>query len=77
MKMHENLKKEGKSRKNYKPRRGVKVQFIMHSWSLLNSNCSVGPSESETKFSSKEIWYGLREIAWFPWHLLYDSRDGG
>ena len=32
MKMHENLKKdERKSRKNYKPRGGVKVQFILHS----------------------------------------------
>ena len=29
-------------------------------------NCSVGASECETKFS-KEIWYGLRENAWFPW----------
>ena len=28
-------------------------------------NCSVGPSEYETEFSSKEIWYGLRENAWF------------
>ena len=29
--MHENLKNEGKSRKNYKPRGGVKVQSILHS----------------------------------------------
>ena len=33
-------------------------------------NCSMGPSECETKFSSKEIWYGLRENAWFPWQPL-------
>ena len=32
MKMRENFKKnEGKSSKNYKPRRGVKVRSIMHS----------------------------------------------
>ena len=24
----------------------------------------VGPSECETKFSSKDIWYGLCENAW-------------
>ena len=31
MKMRENFKKnEGKSRKNYKPRGGVKVQSILH-----------------------------------------------
>ena len=31
MRMHENLKNEGKSRKIYKPRVGVKVRSIMHS----------------------------------------------
>ena len=31
MKMHENFKKEGKSRKNYKPSGGVKVRSILHS----------------------------------------------
>ena len=31
MKMHENLKNEVKSRKNYKPRGGVKVRSILHS----------------------------------------------
>ena len=31
MKMHESLKNEGKSRKNYKPRGGVKVRPILHS----------------------------------------------
>ena len=41
-------------------------------------NSSVGPSECETKFSSKEIWYGLRENAWFPWQpLIRFSRWGG
>ena len=41
-------------------------------------NCSVGPSECETKFSSKEIWYGLRENAWFPWQpLILFSGLGG
>ena len=39
--IHENAwklkKNEGKSRKNYKPRRGVKVQYILHSLGLLNS----------------------------------------
>ena len=33
-------------------------------------NCSVGPPECEMKLSSKEIWYGLRENAWFPWQPL-------
>ena len=33
-------------------------------------NCSVGPSKCEMKFSSKEIWYGLPENAWFPWQPL-------
>ena len=38
MKMHENLKKlSEKSRKNYKPRGGVKVRSILHSKGLLNS----------------------------------------
>ena len=31
MKIHENLKNEGKSRKHYKPRGGTKVQSILHS----------------------------------------------
>ena len=31
-------------------------------------NCLVGPSECETKFSSKENWYGIRDD---------DSRDWG
>ena len=29
-------------------------------------NCTVGPPGCETKFSSKEIWYGLHKNAWFP-----------
>ena len=33
-------------------------------------NCSVGPLECETKFSSKEIWYGLFKNAWFAWQPL-------
>ena len=41
-------------------------------------NCSVGPSECETKYSSKEIWYGLSEkMHGFHGNLLYDSRDWG
>ena len=41
-------------------------------------NSSVGPSECETKSSLKEIWYELRENAWFPWqpHICF-SRLGG
>ena len=37
-------------------------------------NCSVGPSECETKFSFKETWYGLRENAWFTWqpHMIFE-----
>ena len=35
--IHENLKNEGKSRKNYKPRGGVEVRAILHSHGLLNS----------------------------------------
>ena len=32
MKMHKNFQKnEGKSRKNYKPKGGVKVRYILHS----------------------------------------------
>ena len=41
-------------------------------------NCPVGPSGCETKFSSKEIWYGLRENTWFPWQpLIWFTRLGG
>ena len=63
------LKNEGKSRKNYKPRGGVKVRSLLGPFKLM-PNRSVGPSECEMKFSSQEIRYGLRENAWFPWQPL-------
>ena len=37
MKILENLKNEGKSRKNFKPRGGVEVRSNLHSYGLLNS----------------------------------------
>ena len=37
MSIHENLKNEGKTRKNYKPLRGVEVLSILHPKGLLNS----------------------------------------
>ena len=35
IKLHENLKNEGKSRRNYKPMGGVEVRSILHSYGLL------------------------------------------
>ena len=40
-------------------------------------NCSVGPSECETKFSSKEIWYGLLKMHGYNGNTFYDSQDRG
>ena len=37
MNIHANLKNEGKSRKNYKPRGGVEVRSILRSYGLLNA----------------------------------------
>ena len=70
VKIHENLKKnEGKSRKNYKPRGGVKVESILHSWGLSKS-CQI--VQWDVKRSSLEKKFGMRygENAWFPWQPL-------
>ena len=41
-------------------------------------NCSLGPPGWETKVSSKKIWFGLCEIAWFPCQPIANlSRGGG
>ena len=65
------LKNEGKSRKNHKPRGGLRYDLSCTFRALkVIPNCLVGPSECETKFSSKEIWYVLWENAWFPWQPL-------
>ena len=37
MKIHETLKKREKSRNKYKPRIGVELRSILHSYGLLNS----------------------------------------
>ena len=66
------LKNEGKLCKNNKPRGGVKGKIypaLLGPFTFM-PNCSVGPSEYETKFSSKENWNGLHENAWFPWQPL-------
>ena len=39
-------------------------------------NCSLGPPGWETKVSSKKIWFGQREIAWFLWQPIANLRRG-
>ena len=66
MKIHENLKNEGKTRKNYKPRGGYDTIYpALLGPFIFMPNCSVGPSECEKKFSLKMVW--ACENAWFPW----------
>ena len=72
MKMCENLKK---TRENHIKTISLGERLRYDLSALLGPlklmpNCSVGPSECETKFSSEEIWYGLHENAWFPWQTL-------
>ena len=71
MKMHENFKKnEGKSRKNYKPRGGVKVLSILHSF--LNS-CQIvqwDPQNMKRSSPQKKFGMGYVKNAWFPWQTL-------
>ena len=39
-------------------------------------NCSLGPPGWETKVSSKKIWFGLCEIAWFLCQPIANLRRG-
>ena len=39
-------------------------------------NCSLGPPGWETKVSSKKIWFGLCEIAWFLCQPIANFRRG-
>ena len=39
-------------------------------------NCSLGPPGWETKVSSKKIWFGLCEIAWFLCQHIANLRKG-
>ena len=39
-------------------------------------NCSLGPPGWETKVSSKKVWFGLCEIAWFLWQPIANLRRG-
>ena len=60
MKMHKKLlKNEEKSRKNYKPRGGVKVQSILHSYGLLNSCQLVQWDPQNVKRSSPQKKFGM------------------
>ena len=68
MKMHENLKKEGKSRKTISLGEGLRYDvsctpraFLIHA-ELFSGTLRMG---NEVLF--KRIWHGLRENAWFPW----------
>ena len=78
MKMHEIFKKnEGKSRKNYKARGGVKVQSILHSQGLLNS-CQIvqwDPQNVKRNSPQKNFGMGYVKMHGFHGNLLYDSRD--
>ena len=40
------------------------------------TNCSLGPPGWETKVSSKKIWFGLCEIAWFLCQPIAYLRRG-
>ena len=56
MKINENFKKnEGKLRRNYKPRGGVEVRSILHSYGLLNSCQIVQCVPLNAKRSSPKI----------------------
>ena len=75
MNIHENLKNEGKSRKIYKPRGGVEVRSRPFKFM---PNCSVGLSESETKFTSK--YFGMGYVKMHVFHgntLIWFSRMVG
>ena len=72
MKMHENLKNEGKSRKNYKPRGGVKVLSILHSSGLLNS-CQIVQWDPQ----NVKLGMGYVKMHGFHGNRLYDTRDWG
>ena len=66
MKIHENLKKEGKSCKNCKPRGGVEVRSILHSSGILNS-CQI---------VQLVLYFGVQLIkmnifVWILWGYLY------
>ena len=78
--MRENLKKnEGKSRKNYKPRGGVKVRSILRSYGLLNS-CQIvqwDPQNVKRSFPQKKIGMGYKKMHGFHGNLLYNSRNWG
>ena len=79
--MRENLKTkiEGKSRKNYKHRGGVKVPSILHSKGLLNS-CQIvqwDPQNVKRSSPQKKFAMGYVKMHVFLGNLLYDSQDWG
>ena len=80
MKMHENfLKNEGKSRKIYRPRGGVKVPFILQSLGLLNL-CQIvqeDPQNMKRSSSQKKFSMGYVKMHDFHGNLLYDLEIGG
>ena len=76
MNIHENLKNEGKSSKNYKLRGGVEVGSILHSFKFM-PNCSVRPSECETKFTSKHFGMGYVKMHGFHGNPFYNFRKWG
>ena len=73
------LKNEGKSHKNYKPRGGVKVRPILHSYGLLNSCKIVQWDPQNVKGSSpqKKLGMGYVKMHGFHGNLLYDTQDLG
>ena len=77
MKMHEILKNEGKSLKNYKPRGGVKVNLSCTPRALLNSCQIVQRDPQNVKRSSPQKKFGMGYVKMHGFHsnLLYDSRD--
>ena len=78
MKMRQNLKNEGKLRKNYKPRGGVKVRSILHSLGHFNSCQIVQWDPQNVKRRTPQKKFGMGEkMHGFHGNLLYDSRDCG
>ena len=43
---------------------------------FMGAKSFIGPPECETKVSSKKIWFGLCEIAWFLWQPIANLRRG-
>ena len=80
MNIHESLKNEGKSRKNYKPRRGMGMIYpaLLGPFKFM-PNRSVGPSECETKFTLK--YFDMGHVKMHGFHLnpytIFKNGGGG